>query len=166
MVIIVMGVAGSGKSTLGLALAADLGWPFVEGDDYHPPENRAKMARGEPLNDADRAPWLARLAAVVRDLQRRGGNGVLACSALKAAYRETLAAGVREARFVFLCGDPEVIRQRLAGRTGHFLPAGLLDSQLADLEPPEDAVLVSVQQPVAAQVAAVRTALHLPEKTP
>lgn len=161
MVIVVTGVSGSGKSTLGRALAADLGWPFVEGDDHHPPGNVAKMARGEPLDDADRAPWLARLRDLVAAWVAAGEDGVLACSALKARYREALAGASGAVRFVFLGGSPAVLRERLHGRQGHFMPADLLESQLAALEPPQGAVRVSIHEPLPAQVAAVRAALGL-----
>ena len=150
-----MGVSGSGKSTLGQALAERLGWPFQEGDDLHPPANIAKMHAGIPLVDADRAPWLAAIAAWIDGRIAAGGGGVITCSALKAGYRRTLIDGRPDVRLVFLDGSPALITQRLGARTGHFMPAELLDSQFATLERPgprEDAVGISVDMPIAEQV--------------
>lgn len=155
MFLVVMGVSGSGKSTVGAALAAALGWPFLDADDYHPAANVAKMAAGTPLTDDDRAPWLDRLAATMHDILARGGHGVLACSALKAAYRERLArAG--DVRFVYLEGDAKTIAARLAGRKHEYMPSSLLASQFATLEPPTDALVVDVRLGVDAQVARIR----------
>ncbi len=161
MIIVVIGVSASGKSTLGEALAAVLAWEFIEGDAFHPPGNVAKMRRGVPLNDADRAPWLAELNRRIRQLDGAGGNAVLACSALKRRYRDALRSGIRDIRFVYLCGDPELIRARMQARSGHFMPGSLLDSQIATLEPPEDAVLVRIDLSTEQQVAVVRRALAL-----
>jgi len=153
--LVVMGVSGSGKSTVGVALAAALGWPFLDADDFHPPGNVAKMAAGTPLTDDDRAPWLDRLATEMRGILTRGGQGVLACSALKQAYRDRLArAG--DVRFVYLEGDRETIGARLAGRKHEYMPASLLDSQFAALEPPVDAFAVDVRLPVDEQIALIR----------
>ncbi|MCC6869466.1 MAG: gluconokinase [Burkholderiales bacterium] len=155
MFLVVMGVSGSGKSTVGVALAAALGWPFLDADDFHPPGNVAKMAAGTPLTDDDRAPWLDRLATEMRGILTRGGQGVLACSALKQAYRDRLArAG--DVRFVYLEGDRETIGARLAGRKHEYMPASLLDSQFAALEPPVDAFAVDVRLPVDEQIALIR----------
>ena len=159
--VVVMGVAGSGKSTLARALAHTLGWEFLEGDDHHPAANVTKMTQGIPLDDADRAPWLARLNGLLAASAARGRDVVLACSALGPGHRERLARGLPPPRFVYLCGDREVIRARIAGRPGHFMPAALLDSQLAALDPPEDAVVVAVEWPTAAQVRHVVGALGL-----
>jgi gluconokinase len=142
--VVVMGVAGAGKTVIGSALAAALGWRFEDGDDYHPARNKAKMAAGTPLNDDDRWPWLdvlrARLGAAVA-----GGEGlVLACSALKASYRTRLGEGDPALAFLFLDGDRDLIAARLAARKGHYMPPALLDSQLATLEPPRDALRVAV----------------------
>jgi gluconokinase len=159
-VIVVMGVAGSGKTTVGTALAVALGWRFVDADDHHTPAAIAKMARGEPLDDADRAPWLDELRAIIDDSLARGGHLVLACSALKARYREWLAGGEmrRRVRFVHLAGAPELFRARLAKRADHFMKPQMLDSQIATLEPPgDDALEVDAAQPVAAIVAQIRT---------
>ena len=129
--LVVMGVSGCGKTTLGAALAARLGAGFVDADDLHPPANRAKMARGEALTDGDRAPWLDLVAGVLRNR----APVVVACSALRRAYRDRLReAG--EVRFLHLAAPREVIAARLAARQGHFMPASLLDSQYATLEPP------------------------------
>ena len=144
MIVIVMGVAGSGKTTIGRRLAEALGWQFREGDDLHPPANLQKMAAGAPLTDADRLPWLAELRRLIERCLAAGDDAVIACSALKASYREILAGGLDGVRFVHLAGSPELIRERLAHRPGHFMKAGMLDSQLADLEPPEDALTVDV----------------------
>jgi gluconokinase len=165
MVIVVMGVAGSGKSTVGKALAAALGWPFVDADDHHPPANIAKMARGEPLDDGDRWPWLDELRGIIVGALAAGQGGqagrlVLACSALKASYRARLAGGDGgRVRFVYLAGTPELFRARLIERPGHFMKPGMLDSQLATLEPPADAITVDAALPVDAIVADVRSAL-------
>lgn len=140
MVIVVMGPAGAGKSTVGRALAAILGWAYVEGDDYHSPENVAKIAAGTPLTDADRAGWLDALhAIIVRALERREPT-ILACSALTAAYRRRLA-NLRHVRFVYLKTPRAVLLDRLQRRTGHFATASILDSQIATLEEPGDEAL-------------------------
>ena len=133
---VLMGVSGSGKSLIGAALARELALPFVEGDEYHPPENVDRMSRGVPLTDSDRAAWLQALAARIRDAAARGEGLVLTCSALKRAYRDVLRAESPSLRFVFLGGPRELIAERLARRRGHFMPASLLESQLATLEEP------------------------------
>lgn len=158
-VIILMGVSGAGKTTIGRHLAAALGWDFLEGDDLHPPANVAKMARGEPLDDADRAPWLDRLHALIA--RRLAGNepAVLACSALKGTYRQRLLAGNPGATIVYLKGDYDLIHSRLKRREGHYMPPALLRSQFAALEPPGDVLTVDVAQPPAAIVRRIRTAL-------
>jgi len=149
-----MGVAGSGKSTVGAALAAALGWRFVDADGHHAPENVAKMARGEPLTDADRWPWLDGLRSIIAAALAADEPLVLACSALKAAYRARLVGGdAHRIRFVHLTGTPQMLRARLAGRAGHFMRPGMLASQLAALEPPDDAVTVDASRPVDALVA-------------
>ncbi len=143
---IFMGVSGAGKSTVGAAVAAALGWPFYEGDDFHPAANVAKMAAGTPLTDADRRPWLARLHDLIADHLARGEPAVMACSALKRSYREQLRAGNDGLVFVYLRGDRERIGRRLARRRGHYMPAALLDSQFADLEEPGpgEAIVVDI----------------------
>lgn len=155
---VVMGVAGAGKSTVGVALAQALRIPFVEGDDFHPPENRARMAAGIPLTDADRQGWLQALSARIAQAQRAGRGVVVSCSALKRAYRDILRAGAPALRFIFLSGDPSLLAERLAARHGHFMPASLLDSQLATLEPPapdEGAWVVDIRDDVARIVASI-----------
>ena len=135
MIVVVMGVCGCGKSSTGRRLADHMACDFIEGDAFHPPENRAKMAAGTPLTDADRWPWLDRLAEAMARHHGAGASAVLACSALRQSYRDRLRASGTDPVFVHLTGDPEVIRARMAARTDHFMPPGLLDSQLATLEP-------------------------------
>ncbi len=159
MVIIVMGVTASGKTTVGTVLAEALRWPYFDADDFHPPSNVAKMASGVPLTDADRAPWLAALRARIVEIRSAGEHAVFGCSALKAAYRETLAAGDPDVRFVHLHGSEALLAERLRHRVGHFMNPELLESQLATLEPPEDALRVEIALPLRAQVAAIRTGL-------
>lgn len=129
----VMGVSGSGKTTVGAALAQRLRLPYADADDFHPPENVAKMAAGIPLDDADRAPWLETIGAWLADHAARGG--VTSCSALRRRYRDVLRRGAPDQLFVHLDGTREVIARRVAGRPGHFMPVSLLDSQFATLEP-------------------------------
>jgi gluconokinase len=166
MILVVMGVSGAGKSTLGRALSQALGWSFVDADDHHPPENIAKMRRGEPLTDADRGPWLDRLHGLLREQDGAGRDAVLACSALKASYRRRLTAGLRDVRFVLLVGAPAQLRQRLAARRDHFMPPTLLESQFETLSVPEDAIEVPITLPTAAQVALVQDALTGDEQPP
>ena len=154
-----MGVSGSGKSTVGPALAAELDWPFLDADSLHPPANVAKMASGIPLTDADRWPWYDRIVAEMRRYAAAGENVVIACSALKQAYRDRLASG-GSVRVVYLKGDAKTIAPRLAGRRGHFMPPSLLASQFATLEEPDNAIVVDIREPVAAQVAAITRALR------
>jgi gluconokinase len=145
-VIIVMGVAGAGKTLVGSALASALGWTFYDADDFHSPENVAKMHRGIGLTDADRAPWLATLRDLIDSVIRDGRNAVMACSALKEAYRRTLTpedAPEGTVRFVYLDVPPGVLRSRLEHRAHHYAPPELLDSQLATLERPRDAIRVN-----------------------
>ena len=142
--IVVMGVAGSDKTTIGRLLAARLGCSFYDADDYHPPANVAKMAGGLPLDDDDRAGWLAALADLISDGLARGERGVIACSALKRAYRAVLRVDEQHVRFVYLRGDYDAIQARLLAREGHFMPALLLRSQFDTLEEPTDAIIVDV----------------------
>jgi carbohydrate kinase (thermoresistant glucokinase family) len=158
--VVIMGVSGSGKSTIGLALAENCGGVFLDADDFHPRANIEKMKRGEPLDDNDRAPWLARLAVVLSESSDQ--PVFLACSALKARYRDVLSAGRGDVRFVHLCGTPDVIRARLRARAGHFMPESLIDSQFAALETPEGAVSIDIDQPVEAIVSAIIRELNLP----
>lgn len=133
--LVVAGVSGSGKSTVARALAARTGWAFAEGDDLHPEANRRKMAAGIPLDDADRQPWLERVAGWIGDRERAGESGIVTCSALRRRYRDLLRDGHPSVRFALLRADTDVLGARLRARTGHFMPASLLDSQLATLEP-------------------------------
>jgi len=135
MIVVVMGVCGSGKSSIATRLARHIGCDMIEGDAFHPPANRAKMTAGTPLTDDDRLPWLDRLAQEMRARHEAGQSAVVACSALKVAYRERLRSSDTDPVFVHLTGDPEIIRDRMAARADHFMPPGLLDSQLATLEP-------------------------------
>lgn len=145
MIVVLMGVSGVGKTTLGRLLAAELGWPFIDADDVHPAANVAKMKAGLPLTDADREPWLEALAAELRERLRRGESAVLACSALKEVYRERLRVDA-SVRFVYLYATPELIRRRLEERSGHFFPERLLASQLETLEEPASALRVDVSE--------------------
>ena len=160
--LIVMGVSGSGKSTLLAALAVELGWVHADGDDLHPPENIQKMAAGIALNDQDRAPWLATIGNWIDGHQLAGEPCLVACSALKAAYRQSLRAGRLGVKFVFLTGPEAVLRGRVAGRKGHFMPAHLLTNQLQILEVPTDAELtLDIGQSTAEQLERVKTWLAL-----
>ncbi|MFL5356615.1 gluconokinase [Archangium sp.] len=144
MVVIVMGVSGVGKTTVGERLAARLGWRFLDADAFHAPESIAKMAAGIALTDEDRAPWLARLRELLRGALEAGEDLVLACSALKGAYRERLRVDAARQRWVYLHASPALLASRLKAREGHYMPPVLLDSQLAALEVPEDALPVDV----------------------
>jgi len=144
-VLVVMGVSGAGKSTVGMLLARRLGWEFVEADDFHSAHNIALMKAGHPLTDADRAPWLQAIAAHLDELRRARKCAVLACSALKKSYRDVLRGGHRDVRFIYLKVERDVLVRRLKERHGHFMPLTLLDSQLATLEEPtaaEDAIIL------------------------
>jgi gluconokinase len=147
MVAVVMGVSGSGKTTVAALLAAALGWHFEEGDDLHPAANVEKMRRGVPLTDEDRWPWLHRIAETIDNWRARGESGVLTCSALKRAYRDIIVDNRPDVRLVYLRGDRATIHERMATRHGHFMPVALLDSQFATLEEPgpdEHPIIVSV----------------------
>jgi gluconokinase len=138
LALIVMGVSGSGKTTLGEALAKRMGIAFFDGDEFHSAEARAKMTSGVPLTDEDRSPWLDRIGARLADAAGHPDGAIVACSALKRAYRDRLRAAVGSAlRFIFLKGDKALMRSRVAERKGHFMPASLIDSQFATLESPE-----------------------------
>lgn len=147
VVIIVMGVSGSGKSTVGRAIADRLGWEFQDGDSFHPPANVAKMKAGTPLDDQDRQPWLEAMRDWMQAAHRGGRNAVLACSALRERYRDVLLRHEPWVRFVHLHGSRELIAARMAARSGHFMPPTLLASQLATLEPPADALVVDIARP-------------------
>lgn len=162
--LIVMGVSGSGKSTIAQALAASLSWYFEDGDAFHPASNVAKMSAGQPLTDEDRRPWLNAIADAIERKCRAGEHLVVACSALRRAYRDVLRRGRSDVRFVFLNGTQELIASRLALRKGHFMPPELLASQFRTLQPPGDderAITVAIDSPVAAIVAAIVRQLNL-----
>jgi gluconokinase len=146
MVIVLMGVSGSGKTTVGRGLADALGWAFYDGDDFHPRSNVEKMARGEPLDDEDRAPWLERLRELIRACLARGESAVVACSALKRSYREYLLID-DAVKLVYLKGDYELIEDRLENRRGHFMKPDMLDSQFAALEEPRRGLTVDISLP-------------------
>jgi gluconokinase len=136
VIVVVMGVSGSGKTTIGTLLAQRLGCVYAEADDFHPPANVAKMRAGQPLTDADRLPWLQAIATWIEGCEEGGEDAVVTCSALKRSYRDVLRDGHKHVRIVFLEADPELLAHRVLHRVGHFFPADLLDSQLATLEPP------------------------------
>jgi len=160
-VVLIMGVTGSGKTTVGQALAAALGWRFLDADDFHPPANVAKMRAGVPLDDADRAPWLAALRTQILESLRTDESAVVACSALKQRYRDVLVTDPARVLVVHLAGDRALIRSRLQARQGHFMNPELLDSQLADLESPAGALECDPAAPPEAIVAHIRSALTL-----
>jgi gluconokinase len=168
-VVVVMGVAGSGKTTVGRALAARLGWAFQEGDELHPAANVAKMKAGRPLDDADRAPWLEAIGRRIDAWLADGRSGVVSCSALKRAYRDRIRRGRPSVRLVLLEGPPDLMRRRLERRGDHFMPASLVDSQFADLEAPsaeEGAVIADAAAPLDGQVDAIAAALAGKDKGP
>jgi gluconokinase len=163
--LVVMGVSGSGKSTIGERLAARLGWRYEDGDKYHPPANVAKMSAGHPLTDEDRWPWLQAIADKIDRTCKQGERAVVACSALKRAYRDILVHGRNDVRIVFLSGTQDLIAARLAARKGHFMPPGLLTSQFRTLEPPqptERPITVSIDAPVEAIVDDIIRQLKVP----
>ena len=168
--VVVMGVSGCGKTAVGQALADRLGWTFFDGDDFHGAQNRRKMAAGTPLEDADRWPWLDRLRALIDDPAHEratpGGGIVLACSALKQAYRDRLGVPRPDVALVHLEGPREVLEARLRARTGHYMPPSLLTSQLETLEPPKDAIALSVAADLDAVVAQALDALVPTRRTP
>jgi gluconokinase len=156
VIAVVMGVSGAGKTAIGEALANELGWRFIDADDHHPEANVAKMAAGQPLDDADRWPWLDRLNAMLRGEQ----DAVLACSALKERYRARLAKGVDHVEWIYLKGDFDLIRSRLLQRQHRYMPASLLESQFAALEAPSRAITVDVSADVPTCVAAIAARLR------
>jgi len=160
MIVILMGVSGCGKSTVGRALAHRTGWEFLDGDDFHPPENIAKLRSGTPLDDNDRSGWIERLRSVLESKQAAGVDAVLACSALRARHRARLLLPEAPIRLVYLKGDFSTIAARLAQRQGHFMPASLLQSQFAALEEPgPEALVIPVELPPEAAAAHIATAL-------
>lgn len=160
-VVLVMGVAGTGKSTIGEALAHTFGWDFRDADSFHPAANIAKMAAGHPLDDNDRAPWLAAIRDHINATIARGENAVVTCSALKERYRQALGGTSPGLKWIYLHGTPELIHSRLAGRKGHFMKPAMLDSQLAALEPPQAAFGVDIEDAPEVIVARIREHLSL-----
>ena len=163
-----MGVSGSGKSTIAAALADRLGWTFEDGDRFHPASNVAKMSAGHPLTDDDRWPWLQAIADEIDRVCEAGGHVVVACSALKRAYRDLLVHGRSDVRIVFLDGSQALIADRLGQRKGHFMPPGLLDSQFKTLERPqadEHPITVSIDAPVEAIVGDIVTQMTAQVRT-
>jgi gluconokinase len=165
VIVILMGVSGVGKTTIGRVLAADLGWPFLDADDFHPAANVEKMRRSLPLDDADREPWLEALRGAIRDRLARGESAVLACSALKESYRGLLRVDP-SVRFVHLKVDPEVLQRRLAQRREHFFAPELLASQLEALEDPKDALGIDAADAPETVARRIAHALGLAGATP
>jgi len=159
MIVLVMGVSGSGKTTIGEALARELGWAYLDADDFHPQANVDKMAAGIPLGDADRRPWLDRINEKLLEMERDERSVVVGCSALKQAYRERLRSGLRNFRVVYLKGEFDLIRGRVTSRTHRYMPASLLQSQFDALEPPKGSIEVDVSVPVEESVSAIRRQL-------
>ncbi|HEX2654929.1 MAG TPA: gluconokinase [Xanthobacteraceae bacterium] len=169
LVLVVMGVSGAGKSTIGSKLAAELGWQFQDGDWFHPPANVEKMRTGTPLADEDRWPWLRAIAAWIDNRIKSGGHGVVACSALKRRYRDVLIGNRPNVRLVYLKGSPELIAGRLALRNEHFMPSSLLKSQFEVLEEPgseECPIVASIEPPPGVVISQIISALALPGRLP
>jgi len=168
MVILIMGVAGSGKTTIGQLLAAELHWPFRDADEFHPPANIAKMSAGIPLNDNDRAPWLLAIRAYIDQTIAAEKSAIVTCSALKESYRESLrgspqSIGGREkpVRWIYLKGDVALLTERLSHRRGHFMKPGMLQSQLETLEEPKDAIVCDIRETPKEIVAEIRERLGI-----
>jgi len=161
MIVVMMGVSGSGKTTVGRLLARRLDWTYYEGDDFHSAADIEKMSKGISLTDADRLPWLASIRNVIDECCARGSDAVIACSALRDKYRRCLANGESEIQFVYLKGDPEVIRERMNSRDRHYMKAGMLDSQFASLEEPENAIVMDVSNSLEDIVANIESELAL-----
>jgi carbohydrate kinase (thermoresistant glucokinase family) len=167
--LVLMGVSGSGKSTIGEALSRRLGWRYEDGDSFHPAANVAKMSAGQPLTDEDRWPWLKAIAAEIERCRQGQEHIIIACSALRKAYRDILVHGQDDTRIVYLDGSQNLIADRLQRRKGHFMPPGLLDSQFATLEPPgpdERPVVVCIDAPVETIVDQILQQLQLDPSSP
>jgi gluconokinase len=160
MIVVLMGVTGSGKTTIGKLLAQDLGWKFFEGDDFHPPANIDKLRRGIALTDCERKPWLTAIAQAIRSAVACRDRVVISCSALKASYRRMLAID-RSVRFVYLHAPPSLIRERLQKRPGHFMNPGLIQSQFDTLEKPQRALRVDAALPPGEIVEIIKRRLNL-----
>ncbi len=161
MVILIMGVSGSGKTTIGEGLALELNWEFKDADEFHPAANIEKMRQGIPLNDDDRRPWLQALRQAIDEALQTNANLILACSALKAAYRQVLGEPSDQVKFIYLKGSFELIEQRLKQRHGHYMKSNLLRTQFDALEEPNDAIVVEIDQPSSAIVQQIKNCLHL-----
>jgi gluconokinase len=168
MVIVIMGVAGSGKTTIGQGLAAALHWPFRDADKFHPPANIAKMSAGIPLNDDDRAPWLAAIRAYIDETLAAGKSAIVTCSALKESYRDSLRGSrpstgkaADSLHWVYLKGDAALLAERLSHRRGHFMKPEMLQSQLETLEEPKDAIVCDIHQTPAEIVTQIRKRLGI-----
>ncbi len=161
MIVIVMGVTGAGKTTVGREFAKSLGWEFHDGDELHSEESKRKMHRGMALDDADRAPWLAAIRKLIQGMLVEGRNGVVACSALKQSYRDEIVLDPESVKVVYVKGSKEVIAERLRHRGGHFMNPDLLQSQFDTLEEPRDAIVVDVSMAPEAIVREMRTRLGL-----
>ena len=159
-VLVIMGVAGSGKTTVGNKLAEELGWQFADADSFHPPTNVDKMRSGLPLHDADRWPWLEALKQLLQEWLRTGQHGILACSALKRSYREMLAID-EQIRFVYLKADYSLLQSRLSTRQGHFMKSTMLESQIEALEEPAHALYIDASQPIETIVRTIRQAISV-----
>jgi len=146
--IILMGVSGSGKTSVGQALSSEIGWSFFDGDDYHPPENVRKMSQGIPLSDEDRFQWLEILSNLLEEKHLAGENIILACSALKRSNRQQLRFNHTQLSFIYLKGDFELIWERMQSRPDHYMKPGMLESQFKILEPPENALQIEIDRPV------------------
>jgi gluconokinase len=161
MIVVIMGVSGAGKTTVGHLLANELGWEFHDGDELHSPENKRKMSEGIALNDTDRQPWLASIRDLIEKISARGSNAVIACSALKQSYRDVIAGDHSRVKIVYLKGNRELIAQRIAHRTNHFMNASLLDSQFEALEEPHDAIVVDISATPVSIVKSIRDKLRI-----
>lgn len=168
MIVLIMGVSGSGKTTIGERLAARLGCSFTDADQLHSPASKTKMASGIPLTDSDRLPWLKKIRAAIDERRRQGGHHVFACSALKHAYRDLLGTGTQDLRLVYLHGTPELLAERLQRRRGHFFAPQLLADQLATLEPPSpgEALVMDISLPPEVIVERIVEALDLDSGEP
>jgi gluconokinase len=161
MILVIMGVSGSGKTTIGQQLAAELGWSFYDGDDFHPATNVEKMSQGIALTDEDRTSWLSALSRLIGDLNTGGKSGILACSALKHTYRETLRQNASDIKFVYLKGSYDLILKRLKARKNHYMRPELLQSQFDAMEEPGHALIINVEQSPGTIVRQIRQALAL-----
>jgi gluconokinase len=159
MVVVLMGVAGSGKTTIGRQLASELGWKFADADEFHPPANVAKMSAGIPLDDTDRAPWLAAIRLYIDTRLERGENAVVTCSALKEKHRIVLIGDPAQVKLIYLRGTRELLWSRISGRQGHFMKPAMLDSQLAALEEPVGVPAIDIAQSPNQIIAAIREAI-------